>query len=139
MKTTINPYFNFNDNCREAMTFYKECFGGNLTLQTVGESPLADHMPPQMQNSILHAALTVDALVIMGSDIRTGELKDGNTVQLNINCKSEEELNALFAKLSADGKVTNPIAAMPWGAKLGTLTDKFGKNWMFNFEQTKLN
>ena len=47
----LNPYLNFDNNCREAMNFYKECLGGELTLQTIGESPLCDKMPPQMKET----------------------------------------------------------------------------------------
>jgi PhnB protein len=134
-KTTINAYFNFNDKCREAMTFYKECFGGELTLQTVGESPMAAQMPPHLKDAILHSSLTSGDITIMGSDMNRNALVEGNTVQLCITCKSEEDLNSLFANLSAGGKVTSPIADMPWGAKFGSLTDKYGENWMFNFDK----
>ena len=55
--TQINAYLTFSGNCREAMNFYKSCLGGELTLQTIGESPLGDKMPPQMKDSILHSTL----------------------------------------------------------------------------------
>ena len=60
--TQINSYLTFNGNCREAMTFYQECLGGELFMQTIGESPMAEQMPLPMKESILHATLTKGAL-----------------------------------------------------------------------------
>jgi PhnB protein len=130
----LNPYLNFDNNCREAMNFYKECLGGELFLQTVSELPaMAAQMPPQMKDNILHSSLTSGDMVIMASDLSREKRIEGNTVHLCINCSSENELNSFFSKLSAGGKVTEPIADMPWGAKYGALTDKYGKHWIFNF------
>jgi PhnB protein len=134
----LNPYLNFDNNCREAMNFYKDCLGGELSLQTVGESPvMAAQMPPQMKDCILHSALTSGDMIIMASDLSREKRVEGNTVHLCVNCNSENELNSFFSKLSAGGKVTEPVADMPWGAKYGALTDKYGKHWIFNFQKNK--
>ena len=89
-------------------------------------------MPPQMKDNILHSSLTSGDIVIMASDLNPEKRIEGNTVHLCINCNNENELNSFFSKLSANGKVTEPIADMPWGAKYGALTDKYGKHWIFN-------
>lgn len=131
----LNPYLNFNGNCREAMNFYKDCLGGTLHLQTVGESPeMASKMPPGMDDFILHASLTSGDIIIMASDLNRDKPVEGNTVQLCINCNTEDELNRFFSTLSAGATITEPIANMPWGAKYGSLTDKYGKHWLFNFQ-----
>lgn len=136
--TQINSYLTFNGNCREAMNFYKDCLGGELTLQTIGESPLADKMPPQMKECILHATLIKDTLVLMGSDM-VGEngLKKGNTVSLAINCSSDEEIRSFYEKLSAGGKKDHALEESFWGATFGDLTDKYGNHWLLNFEKKK--
>ena len=132
----LNPYLNFDNNCREAMNFYKDCLGGELVLQTVGEMPaMAAQMPPDFKDHILHSSLTSGEIVIMGSDLSREKRMEGNTVQLCINCDSEDQLNSFFSNLAKDGKVTEPIADMPWGAKYGALTDKYGKQWLFNFHK----
>lgn len=129
----LSPYLNFENQCREAMTFYKECLGGELFMQTVGEMPaMAEQMPPQMKNSILHSCLTSGDITIMASDLNQEKPLEGNTIHLCINCKTENELNTFFSKLSAGGKITEKISDMPWGAKYGSLVDKFGKHWLFN-------
>ncbi|MBC7904204.1 MAG: VOC family protein [Gemmatimonadaceae bacterium] len=132
----VNPYLNFDNRCREAMTFYHECLGGDLFLQTVGELPeMAAMMPASFKDSILHAELTIGDTKIMASDMNRDKPLEGNTCQTCINCDSEEQINDFFKKLSAGGKVTEPVGDMPWGAKYGSLTDKFGKHWLFNFQK----
>jgi len=132
----LNPYLTYGNNCRDAMNFYKDCLGGELFLQTVGELPaMAAQMPPEMKNNILHSTLTSGDITIMASDLNRETPIEGNTVHLCVNCKTENELNTFFSKLSRGGKITEPIADMPWGAKYGSLTDKFGKHWLFNFSK----
>jgi PhnB protein len=132
--TQINAYLTFNGNCREAMTFYSACLGGELILQTIGESPLSDKMPAQMKDSILHSALTNGPLLIMGTDCVPGPgLIKGNSVSLALNCGSEPQIRDHYAKLSAGGEATHPLEETFWGALFGALTDKFGNHWVLNY------
>jgi PhnB protein len=134
----INSYLTFSGNCREAMTFYKDCLGGELTLQTIGESPLADKMPLQMKESILHATLTKGDLILMASDM-TGEkgLIRGNAVSLMLNCSNEGEIKTFYANLSVGGQATHPLEISFWGALFGDLTDKFGNQWLLHFDKNQ--
>ena len=136
--TQINSYLTFNGNCREAMTFYKDCLGGELNFQKIGESPLADKMPPQMKDCILHSTLTNGALIIMASDM-VGEkgLIKGTAVSLMLNCSSEEEIRDFYAKLSTGGEPTHPLEISFWGALFGDLTDKFGNQWLLHFDKNQ--
>jgi len=135
--TQINAYLHFNGNCREAMTFYQGCLGGKLALQTVGESPMAGQMPAAAQKNILHAALTHDGITLMGSDMIGPEgVKKGNIVSLTLVCSSKEEIVTFFSKLSAGGKVAHPLKEEFFGT-YGDLTDKYGINWMFNYEKPR--
>lgn len=133
--TQINSYLTFNGNCREAMTFYKDCLGGELVLQTVGESPLSDKMSPQMKKSILHSTLTRDGLILMGSDmVSDGGLVKGNSVSLMLTCSSEQEIKDCYANLAKGGEATHPLQNTFWGALFGDLIDKFGNHWLLNYE-----
>jgi PhnB protein len=104
----INAYLHFNGNCREAMSFYKECLGEELSLTTVGESPMAAQMP-DMKDMIMHSVLTKDGFVLMASDMMGPEgTTKGNTISLCIVGADAEELNPIFSKLSrADRLPTN--------------------------------
>lgn len=134
--TQINSYLTFSGNCREAMTFYKECLGGGLIFQTVGESPLSSKMPSKMKNCILHATLTKNDLVLTGSDMvpESGLIK-GNAVSLLLDCDSEEEIKTFYKKLSKSGKADHPLEETFWGALFGDLTDKFGNHWLLNYNR----
>jgi PhnB protein len=136
--TQISSYLTFSGNCREAMEFYKECLGGELSLQTIGESPLADKLPPQMKQSILHSTLINGALQIMASDMVAEQgLMKGNAVSLMLNCSSEDEINTFYANLSKGGKATHPLENSFWGALFGDLTDKFGNHWLLHYDKNQ--
>jgi PhnB protein len=126
----LSPYLKFNGNCRQALEFYKSVVGGQLILQTIGESPAAGHFPPAMKDKLLHGSLAKDNLTIFGSDVAGAELTQGNNVFLCLVCKSKEEIETLFSKLSQGGKVKTPPKHEFFGT-YGDLVDKFGINWMF--------
>lgn len=134
--STISLYLTFNGNCRDAMQFYKECLGGNLSFQTFGEEPLSENMPAKMKNCILHAELKNKHFVLMGSDIvsEKGLLK-GNAVSLVLNCKNEKEIREYYKKLSQGGEQTHPLASTFWNSLFGGLTDKYGNSWLFNYNK----
>ncbi|WP_100611875.1 VOC family protein [Confluentibacter lentus] len=136
MSAQIQSYLTFKGNCREAMMFYKSCFGGELTLQTIGDSPLSDKMPKKMKDCILHATLINDALILMGTDMVSSQgLIKGNNVSLSLKCMSLEQIEIYFEKLSEGGKVEHPLEHSFWGALFGDLTDKYGNHWLLSYEQ----
>ena len=134
--TRMLTHLTFDGNCREAMHFYKDCLDGDLFIQTVGESPMAEQMPKKMQNCILHATLTSGNLCLMGSDMVSEKgLIRGNAISVVINCSDEEQIRTLYNKLSEGGYKTHPIELTFWGALFGGLTDKFGNPWLLHYEQ----
>lgn len=136
--TQISPYLNFNGNCREAMMFYKDRLGGELQLMTVKETPTAAQCPAGMQDQIMHASLTGDGFLLMASDMLSGgTYQPGNNFSLSMNCSSEEQIRALFDKLSEGGQVYEPLKEQFWGALFGMVTDQFGTRWMLNYDKPK--
>ena len=127
----FTPYLNFDGNTREAMTFYQQCTGGELKIQTFKEAWAES--PPEAANLVMHAALTKGPAILMASDPMPGmPIVQGNNVWVNIDCETVPEIEQLFAAFSEGGKVVMPLADQFWGARFGMLTDKFGINWMFN-------
>ena len=130
----LNPYLNFNGRCREALTFYQECLGGELTLQKISESPMAARMPSAKGDHILHGALEkAGTILLMGSDMIGDNLQPGNSVSLCLNCTSDQDINTLFDRLSAGGQVKVPLHQSFWGATFAEVKDKFGMSWMLNY------
>ncbi len=131
----LNPYLRFNDaKCKEAMNFYKDCIGGELTFQSIGETPMAKEMPPEKQGYIMHASLKNSSLELFGSDMMMDKAVVGDNVTLSLNCTSEDEIRTLFGKLSEGGEVFMPLEKQFWGALFGVLTDKYGFEWMLNYQ-----
>ena len=134
--THLSPYLSFNGNCREALAFYQSCLGGELDLQRFGDSPAAAHVPAAAHDHILHGTLTTPDFVLMAADgggMRT-PLIVGNNVSVSLHFDSAAEIEGAFARLSEGGTVVDPLAEMFWGATFGSLTDRFGINWLFNFQ-----
>lgn len=133
--THINAYLNFNGQTREAMTFYQQCLGGELIIQKISESPMAAKLPSDMGAKILHSSLTRGDLVLMASDMMGNGIVRGNSISLCVNCTTDEEINSFFNNLSAGGKIVEPLHQSFWGATFGSLTDKFGVTWIFNYSK----
>ena len=130
----IHAYLSFSGNCREAMLFYKEVLGGELRLQTIGESPVSEKMPSRMKDLILQATLKKGNMVLLGTDLLPeAGLVFGNTMSLILNCESEEEIRQLFIRLSAGGNVEQALAPTFQGALFGNVTDKFKRHWMLHY------
>ncbi|MBS1682934.1 MAG: VOC family protein [Bacteroidetes bacterium] len=135
MTAKLNPYLTFNGQCREAMTFYQQCLGGELTIQKVSESPMAAQMPSEAGANILHSCLTNGSVVLMGSDMMPSNKIRGNDFYLCLNFANEVEINECFNKLSDGGKVKMGLHQTFWGATYGELTDKYGYHWSLNYSK----
>lgn len=134
----INPYLNFTNQCEEAFNFYKSVFGGEfLAIMRFGEYANECHTGEGESQKIMHVALPIGKHnILMGSDIpdAMGELHKGNQVNISIQAESEEEADRLFNGLSAGGTVTMPMEKSFWNAYFGMFTDKFGINWLINYD-----
>ncbi len=135
----LNPYLNFPGNTEEAFNFYKSIFGGEfLTLQRFKDTPHGDKMSAEDRERVMHVAFPVGkSTILMGTDALEpmGQtLKTGDNFSLAISPESEEEMNRVFNALAVGGTVVMPIEKMFWGAHFGMLTDKFGIQWMVNYD-----
>ena len=136
---TVNPYLNFSGNTEEAFNFYKSVFGGEfITLQRFKDTPEASKASANDQGKIMHVSLPIGkGNILMGSDALESmgqSLTTGNNFYLSISTESEEEANKLFNGLSAGGRITMPMEKTFWGAYFGMLNDKFGVQWMVNYD-----
>lgn len=132
----LHAYLTFNGNCREALQFYHKCLGGELQFQTVGESPLSESLPPQLAGCILHATLSCDKLVLMGSDMVPEDgFKPGNTISMMLRCDTEAEIRSCYEKLSTGGQCSFALEKTFYGALFGGLVDRYGNSWLLHFGQ----
>ena len=133
-----NIYLNFDGNTREAMQFYAEALGAQLTMQTFKEVGMD---MPGAENRIVHAMLNGGggpATIIMASDSMPGQpLTMGDNMWVTIDCNDNDEQDRMWSAIGNGGKVLMPLDVAFWGARFGMLRDKFGVGWMFNCEQKK--
>ena len=136
----VNIYLLFKGNCEEAFNFYKTVFGQEFTqFSRFGEMPEGDGQkaPETDKDMIMHVSLPIGESTLMGSDTGsewTPKFVQGNNFSVSVNAESKDEADKLFNALSAGGQVTMPMSNTFWGAYFGMLTDKFGINWMVNYD-----
>jgi PhnB protein len=135
----INPHINFNGNAEEAFTFYKSVFGGEFTniLRFKDISSPGFIVTENDANKIMHIALPVGKNVLMANDVpesmgKTNE--NENRSKISISAESKEEADRLFNGLSAGGQIEVPIGDSPWGSYFGMFRDKYGIEWMVDFD-----
>lgn len=136
----INPYINFNGNAEEAFTFYKSVFGGEFAMiarfkdMPHHENPLSE----EDANKIMHIALPIGkGNVLMATDFLESQghkMIEGNRYSISISAQSRDEADQIFSGLSAGGAIEMPIADSPWGSYFGLFKDKFGVQWMVDFD-----
>ena len=140
---TTNIYLLFNGNCREAFDFYKSAFGGDFNyMGTFAEMPPQEgvpQLPDSEKDKIMHVHLQISReTALLGSDtseVMGDPVKTGTNFAISVNTDNKQEAEELFEKLSQGGKVTMPLDRTFWSPYYGTLTDKFGVNWMINLDQ----
>lgn len=130
-KIDLNVYLFFKGNCREAMEFYKGIFGGNLTIQTYGDVNANDDK--NKTEHIIHASLDGGEVKLMASDTAKASEKAAKA-SLSLGGKDEARLREIFDQLSEGVKVEYPLKKEFWGDIFGSVTDKYGVEWMVNIE-----
>lgn len=137
---SINPYIHFNGNAEEAFTFYKSVFGGEFAaiVRFKDMNFEGGTYAEKEADKIMHIALPIGKHnVLMGSDTpeqmgRHNEMETRS--KISISTETKEEADSIFNGLSQGGKIEMPIADSPWGSYFGMLRDKFGIEWMVDFD-----
>jgi PhnB protein len=132
MPIRLNPYLNFRDNTREAMTFYQSVLGGELDISTFGDFHASEDSAEQ--DKVMHSHLvTADGFDLMAADTPNSMEFNGQTgVSVSLSGDDEEKLRGWFDGLSEGGTVVMPFEQAPWGATFGMVIDRFGASWLVN-------
>ena len=131
MASRLNPYISFRDNARQAMEFYRDVFGGNLTISTFGEFGAGESADA---DKVMHAMLETDnGFTLMAADTPSEmEHHPGNNISISLSGDSSDELRGYWKNLSEGGNVTMPLEKQMWGDEFGMCVDRFGIAWMVN-------
>ncbi|WP_339864174.1 VOC family protein [uncultured Algoriphagus sp.] len=135
----INPYINFNGNAEEAFNFYKSVFGGEFANITrfkdmdIPGNPIAEYE----KEKIMHIALPIGPNILMGNDVpeRMGKVNENeHRSKISIAAESKEEAERIFNELTVGGTIEVPLDESPWGSYFGMFRDKYGIEWMVDFD-----
>jgi PhnB protein len=135
----ISPHINFNGNAEEAFTFYRSVFGGEFekVIRFKDLSIAGFTVAENEANKIMHISLPIGKTSLMANDVpeimgRTNE--NENRSKILINAESREEADKIFNGLSAGGQIEGPIGDSPWDTYFGCFRDKYGIEWMVDFD-----
>jgi len=137
---TINPWINFNGNAEEAFTFYKSVFGGEFTKVTRFKELASDEftVADADANKLMYIALPMGKHnLLIANDVPTflGKVSESeNRSKILVNAESREEADKIFNGLSAGGDIEGPIGDSPWGTYGAMFRDKYGIEWIVEFD-----
>jgi PhnB protein len=131
MAAKLNPYISYNGDARQAFEFYKDVFGGELSMNTFGEFGASESSDA---DKIMHASLEApNGFTLMGSDTPAElEFKPGTTMSVSLSGDENDGLREYYDKLAEAGTVTMPLEKQMWGDEFGMVLDPYGVSWMVN-------
>jgi PhnB protein len=133
----LNPYLSFDGQCEAAFKFYEQCLGGKIEAMMPYEgSPMADQVPSEWGNKVMHAHLRVGDKVLMGSDCPPEQYQATQGLSVHLGIDDAADAERLFHALAENGTVQMPIQQTFWATRFGMLVDQFGTPWMINCDQT---
>jgi PhnB protein len=131
----LNPYLVFNGQCEAAFKFYERCLGGKIEMMmTHGDSPMAEQVPPEWRNKVMHVRLALSDKVLMGSDAPPDRYEQPKGFSVSVGVDKPAEAERIFNALAQNGTVQMPLQKTFWAERFGVLVDQFGIPWMVNCE-----
>ena len=128
----LEPYLFFHGRCEEALNFYKDCLRGDITsINRFEGSPMESNVGPDFKDKVMHASFVAGDVKFMASDGQPGPAPDGDDdIALSLATGDAAEGERVFNALAAGGTVSMPLQEQFWGGRFGSLTDRFGVQWM---------
>ena len=134
----VQAYLFFNGRCEEAVEFYKQVLGAEVTtlmrFEDSPEEPPPGVLPPGAENKIMHASFQVGDTTVMASDGCSQGQPNFQGFSLSLIVPNAAEADRVFAALADGGQVQMPLDKTFWSPRFGMLTDRFGVSWMVNVE-----
>ncbi len=131
----LNAYLVFDGQCEAAFKFYEKCFGGKIeAMFTHAGSPMEAQTPPEWLGKIMHARMSIDGSILMGSDAPPNSYQKPQGTSVHIGLHDAAEAERIFKELSENGSIRMPIQKTFWAERFGMVVDRFGTSWMVNCE-----
>jgi PhnB protein len=134
----MNPYLSFKGDCETAFKFYERSLGAQIgPIFRYGGTPLADRVPAEWSDKIMHGSLTLGDQVLMGADVAADQYEEPKGFSLALQIKSTADAERIFHELAIRGRVVVPLEKTFWAARFGVLVDRFGIPWLINCESSE--
>ncbi|HSU18255.1 MAG TPA: VOC family protein [Acidobacteriaceae bacterium] len=128
-----NLHLGFQGDCDEAFSFYEKVFGTKrLMTMKYGDAPQGTPVPPDAKDLVMHTAMPVGNITLMGADAPPGKGTAMGGFQISIDDQDQAVVKRIFDALSEGGSVFMPLAPTFWSPLFGMCTDKFGVGWMLS-------
>jgi PhnB protein len=129
----VSTYLSFNGDCEAAFQFYKECLGASIgQVFRYRGTPLADQVPADWQDKVMHASVTLGSQVIMGADEPPTRYEEAKGFSLLMHLDDADAAERIFGQLSMNGRVIIPLTKTFWADRFGVVVDPFGVRWQIN-------
>jgi PhnB protein len=134
----ITPYLSFRGDCEEAFSLYAQCLGGQVgSLFRYAGSPMADQVPADWQDKVMHGSVTLGTQELRGGDVAPDSYEPSKGFTLSIQTASVADAERIFRELASGGTVILPLEKTFWAARFGMLVDRFGIPWQINCGETE--
>ena len=131
----VNPYLSFKGECEAAFKLYEQCLGAQIgTIFRYAGSPMADQVPADWQDKVMHGSLTFGDQVLMGGDVTPLQYEEPKGFSLSVHLDNPTEADRIFLELSRDGRILMPFEKTFWAERFGMVVDRFGIPWLINCE-----
>ena len=131
----MTTYLSFKGECEAAFKFYEQCLDGQLgAIFRYAGSPLADQVPADWQDKVMHGSFTLGDQVLMGGDVAPDRYEQPKGFSLSLQMQSPADAERIFHELAKDGTVVMPLEKTFWAARFGMVVDRFGIPWLINCE-----
>jgi PhnB protein len=133
----LNPMLTFNGQCEAAFKFYEQCLGGKIqTIMTWGESPMAEQVPSEWRDRIIHVSLMLGEAALLGGDAPPDRYEKPQGLAVTIQVKDAAEGERIFNELAEKGTVQMPFQKTFWSSGFGVCVDRFDIPWMVNCQHS---
>ena len=133
----VTTYLSFNGQCEAAFRLYERCLGGKIgRIFRYAGSPMANQVPADWQDKIMHGSLTVGEHVLMGGDVAPDRYEEPKGFSLSLQLKRTADAEDIFRELAKGGRVVMPLEKTFWAARFGMVVDRFGIPWLINCESS---
>ena len=131
----VNPYLSFKGDCEAAFKLYEQCLGARVgTIYRYEGTPLADQVPADWHDKVMHGSVTFGDQVLMGGDVAPNRYEEPKVFSLSVHLDNPAEAERIFAELSRDGQSVMPLEKTFWAERFGMVVDRFGISWLINCE-----